>query len=95
MLLVFQILGITCLWNHILCMLVKISWPNHLDHVFSIAWHIHICLVTLIHHKDDRPEDIATDILDVLTPYQHYTQPTPKKRSPHSDETTNKNLEPS
>ncbi|OEU12249.1 hypothetical protein FRACYDRAFT_244510 [Fragilariopsis cylindrus CCMP1102] len=44
---------------------------------------------------DDRPEDIATDILDVLTPYQHYTQPTPKTRSPHSDETTNKNLEPS
>jgi hypothetical protein len=40
-------------------------------------------------HKDDKPEDI----MGAPTPYRHYTQPTPKKRNPHSE--TNKNLEPS
>jgi hypothetical protein len=40
-------------------------------------------------HKDDELEDI----MGTPIAYQHYTQPTPKKRSPHSK--TNKNLEPS
>jgi hypothetical protein len=40
-------------------------------------------------HKDDNPKDV----LNAPVPYRHYTQPTSKKRQPHSE--TNPNLEPS